>query len=63
MDEQTLNDQPCGKRIYDKKGAKTAANFRTGGRKRYRHNRPAFLRPYYCDQCNGWHLTHTKLIK
>jgi hypothetical protein len=51
------------KLIYpNKKCAVTAANLRTRGRHRVRHGRPAFLRPYYCPVCHGWHLTHQKEI-
>jgi hypothetical protein len=45
-------------RYPDKKTAVTVVNQRTRGRQKRRHGRPAFLRAYPCDVCNGWHLTH-----
>lgn len=51
----------CSKFPYrSKKDAQTALNARTRGRKRYRHNRPDFLRAYPCPSCGYWHLTHTR---
>lgn len=46
--------QMCeGKMRYDKKGALTAKNMRM-------REDGVWLRVYYHDKCNGWHLTHTK---
>lgn len=47
----------CSKTIYPKKkDAVTMMNARLRG-----HNAPPQLRPYYCDQCGGWHLTRKEL--
>ncbi len=50
----SMNYCECGKPIYDKKTAQTAAN------KRMRDSHK-LLRIYHCDLSNGWHLT--SLIK
>ena len=41
-----------------KRTAMTVINERTKGRSSYRHNRPEYLRAYYCMKCGLWHLTH-----
>jgi hypothetical protein len=44
----------CGKHTYrDRRSVISAINVVM----RRRKNRPKMLRPYYCDQCQGWHLT------
>ena len=48
----------CSKVRYDKKAAESEVKLRTTGRHRYRHGRPAFLRCYFCERCQSWHLTH-----
>jgi len=50
----------CGdKRFYaTRREAQSTANYRTQGRQERRRGRPEQLRPYHCDRCNGWHLTH-----
>jgi hypothetical protein len=46
--------QMCeGKMKYDKKGAVTAKNHAM-------NERGVWVRVYYHEVCNGWHLTHTK---
>jgi hypothetical protein len=53
----------CNKMNYpDKKAAVSAANLRVCGRRRIRRNRPEMLRAYFCDRCNGWHLTHKEKL-
>jgi hypothetical protein len=45
----------CGKNGYpDKRAAITAMNAALSRRR----NRPDYLRPYFCDRCRKWHLTH-----
>lgn len=41
----------CGKVIFDKKTAQTKKNFLE------RRGNERELRIYYCEECNGWHLT------
>lgn len=51
----TPSRRRCEKIPYgDKKSAISALNYAM----RRRRNRPEFLRPYRCDVCNAWHLTH-----
>jgi len=47
----------CSKQKYSKKDALTSANKRVKGRQRIRRHRPEYLRAYYCEDCNAWHLT------
>lgn len=45
----------CEKTPYPKKkDAVTALNAAMNRRTK----RPKMLRPYYCERCNAWHLTH-----
>lgn len=37
----------CGKFIYDEQGAK----------KKVKHSNGVLKGSYYCDQCDGWHVT------
>ena len=49
-------DQSCGKLRYpDKKAAVSQINRLK--KARGRHGRPEWLRAYYCEDCNGWHIT------
>lgn len=49
----------CTKWRYpDKKTARSVVNERLHGRGRGRRGRPEFLRPYFCNECHAWHLTH-----
>jgi uncharacterized protein YlaI len=44
----------CGKTSYLRKSEAMAARKRA---LRRRKNRPDYLRAYYCDDCQAWHLT------
>lgn len=59
---RSIRETCSGKTRYaDKRAAKTALNsFQTSRRrsKRRAHYDPKELSIYYCDRCNGWHLTH-----
>lgn len=50
---QKPNRFRCEKHVYSKVEAQTAYN----ARMRSRHNRPEHLRIYFCNSCQGWHLT------
>ena len=41
------------KRRYDKKGAVTLKNLKW-------KNQRIFLREYFCDDCQGWHVTRVR---
>lgn len=49
----------CLKKTYDKKGAQSALNkiHKSLGKHKKRYKRSKEIRYYFCDQCNGWHLT------
>jgi hypothetical protein len=46
----------CTKRVYP---SKQDANSTIMIRMSYNHKDNVKLRSYYCDECNGWHITHT----
>jgi hypothetical protein len=44
---------PCGKAVYDNEG-----QCRTAIKRRLSNGATSsFLRPYFCDECRGWHMT------
>lgn len=65
--ESPAETTTCQKRAYpDKKAAITAANERTDGHRyqrgrRHNRNQPKYLRPYFCDACQAWHLTSRRI--
>lgn len=58
----------CGKVNYPhKRDAATARNHRlkgvefgASGKERKKRHTPDHLREYYCEECEAWHLTHTR---
>lgn len=59
MRREPLPDCNGKKRYPDKKTAVTALNFMMNGMAQNRH-RPEYLRFYYCEECNGYHLTKSQ---
>lgn len=43
----------CGKKIFDKRGAKSALNWNASHPRKRRKEK----RMYYCRVCKAWHLT------
>jgi hypothetical protein len=46
----------CAKRVYP---SKQDANSMIVTRMSYTRKDNVKLRSYWCDECNGWHITHT----